>query len=398
MWRRNLYATWFAQIFSLAGFGFVLPFIPYYIQELGVTEPDQIRLWAGILTAAPALGMAIAAPLWGLAADRWGKRIMMLRAMASGAVILTLMAFARSVQMVLFLRVTQGLFTGTITASAALVASGTPRHQLNFALGFLSSSTFIGISIGPLLGGLTAEWFGYRTSFMIGGSTLIVGFFIVLLLITEHTAPLDPDEQVHATLEQSLYRRLLSVIPSASVGFFALIVLLRFARSLPAPFIALFIQDTRGTIEGSAAITGALSASRGAVSAVAGLTVTRLGDRYSRTRVITLLLCLGTASTLPLYWVGTVAWFFVFMVLSALALGGVEPMVQAALSSRTPASRRGLLFGVLTTIGSAGWFVSPMIGSVVSINFGIPAVFLTLAVFLFLTTGVALVTHRRQHG
>ena len=133
MWRRNLHAAWLSQFLAIAGFGFVLPFVPFYIQELGVTDAEELRLWTGILAAAPALSMAIMAPIWGLLADRFGKKLMMLRAMFFGTIIMSLMATTRSVQAVLVLRICQGLFTGTITASAALVAGGTPKDKLSYA-------------------------------------------------------------------------------------------------------------------------------------------------------------------------------------------------------------------------------------------------------------------------
>ncbi|MFW5684083.1 MAG: MFS transporter, partial [Spirochaetota bacterium] len=134
MWRRNLAFAWVAQILSLSGFGFAFPFIPFYIQELGVTDAEELRLWTGVLASAPALSMAVMAPIWGSIADRAGKKIMMLRAMLFGAIILASLSLSQSVTTVLVLRIAQGLFTGTMTAAAALVASGTPREKMSYAL------------------------------------------------------------------------------------------------------------------------------------------------------------------------------------------------------------------------------------------------------------------------
>jgi len=117
LWRRNLAFAWIAQILSLSGFGFALPFIPFFIQELGVTDAEELRLWTGVLASAPALSMAVMAPVWGLLADRMGRKLMMLRAMLFGAIILAGLSLSQTVTTVFVLRVAQGLFTGTMTAA-----------------------------------------------------------------------------------------------------------------------------------------------------------------------------------------------------------------------------------------------------------------------------------------
>jgi len=195
-WKINLYTVWAAQILSMMSFGFGLPFLPYYIQELGVVDQDKVKLYSGILSAVPAISMGIMAPIWGILADKYGKKLMLLRAMFFGSLILAAMGLATRVEHLIFLRIVQGAFTGTVTASAALVASNTPEKRLSYALGFLSSSTFIGYSAGPAMGGYVAEFLGYRASFFIGASLLIIDFFLVLFIIREKETAEPTDEEI----------------------------------------------------------------------------------------------------------------------------------------------------------------------------------------------------------
>ncbi|MCK4514271.1 MAG: MFS transporter [Spirochaetaceae bacterium] len=399
MWRRNLYGAWLSQLLAIAGFGFVLPFVPFYIQELGVTNPDELRLWTGILSAAPALGMAIMAPIWGLLADRWGKKLMMLRAMFFGTIIMSLMAITQSVQAVLVLRICQGLFTGTMTAAAALVATGTPKHRLSYALGLLSSSTFIGISVGPMIGGLVAEWVGYRPSFLMGGAMVAIGFVLVLVLVHESDA--DASEDDESTIDEPELKRrplgrLASVISMQMLGLFTLILILRFVRALPIPFLPLYVQELRGELAGSATATGMISAGRGAVTALSAVTITRLGDRHPRMLLVGILLAAAGVLSLPLYFAGSIWAFSAFLILATFFLGGVEPLIQADLSSRVSPARRGLLFGVQSSIASMGWFVAPLVGSLISIRLSIAHIFLILTVFLFITAAVVFVVYLRN--
>ena len=128
-WKKNLVIAWITQIFSITGFGFVLPFLPYYIQELGVTEPAQIRYWVGLISSAPSLFLGAMAPVWGYLADRLGRKLMMLRANFSAVVILTIMSFSPNVYVFTALRLLQGMFTGTMNAAMTFVASSAPKNK-----------------------------------------------------------------------------------------------------------------------------------------------------------------------------------------------------------------------------------------------------------------------------
>lgn len=165
-WKRNLYILWFTQTLSTMSFGFGVPLIPFYIQELGVNDPAQINLFVGILNSAPAVTMALVSPIWGKLSDRYGRKPMIIRAMASASIIIALMGMVKDVNQLVILRTFQGLFTGTVAAASTFVAAGTPKEDLSYALGFLSSSTFLGSSLGQSLGGLAAETFGNRISFL----------------------------------------------------------------------------------------------------------------------------------------------------------------------------------------------------------------------------------------
>lgn len=409
MWRRNLYVAWIAQVLSLSGFGFAFPFIPFFIQELGITDPDELRVWTGLVSAAPALSMGIMAPVWGLLADRLGKKIMMLRAMLFGSIILSGLALARSVEAVLILRVIQGLFTGTMTASAALIASGTPEHRMSYALGLLSSSNFIGISLGPLLGGIASELFGYRPSFAVGAGVLGAGFVLVLLFIRDIDAPVTTGAVVGAGTapEQKRARRrardeidagrprIRTLLTVPVLAGLVMLLLLRFSRALPVPFLPLYVQELRGRIEGSASITGFISAGRGAVTALAAVTITRLGDRHPKLRIVSILLAIATVLTLPIAFIPSLGGFSALIIVATFFLGGIEPLLQADLSSRTPPSRRGVLFGIQTTAGNIGWFAAPLLGSAISVTFGINYVFLTLAIFLGITMVISAMLYFR---
>ncbi len=96
LWRRNLWVIWFAQFTAILGFSSVVPILPFYVQQLGVTDPNAVKFWSGAIFSAHAITMAVMAPIWGTLADRYGRKPMVERAMSGGAVAIGLMSLART--------------------------------------------------------------------------------------------------------------------------------------------------------------------------------------------------------------------------------------------------------------------------------------------------------------
>src|SRR5947209_10808072 len=133
--------------------------------------------------------MLVAAPIWGVLADRHGRKIMLIRAAFSAAVLVGLMGLATSVYQLLLLRLLQGAFTGTVSAAQALVASQTPKNRLGFSLGTMQTAVFVGSSMGPLLGGFVAQWLGFRPAFGIASCLLMTCAVLVLFFVHEEKRP-----------------------------------------------------------------------------------------------------------------------------------------------------------------------------------------------------------------
>ncbi len=379
-WRKNLWIIWIAQILSVAGINFASPFLPYFIQEIGITEQSELKLWAGIIASAPALTMAIMAPIWGLLSDRIGKKIMLLRAMFFGSLILIGIGLSHSITAVIVLRLLQGLLAETMTASAILVSAHTPKDKLSYALGMISASSFIGMSAGPLFGGFSADLLGYRFTFFIGACILAIGFFLVLFAVKEdRSASLSQREEGESPKENNNPGTIVSI---SILGAFVIIFILRFSRMLPLAFIPLHVQNILETIEGAPSITGLISFGRGAATALASITIVRLGDRYPRMGIITLLLGLSACMTFPVLFTGNLIGFSAFFILATFFLGGIEPLLQSEIISNVPNGKQGLVFGIQTTVSNLGWCIAPIVGSLITIRWGISSIFLIVVISL----------------
>src|SRR5689334_4948033 len=79
-WRRNLVICVFGSFTTLVSLSMLLPFLPLYVQQLGVTSTSAVVQWSGVAFGVTFLGTAVTAPLWGQLADRYGRKPMLIRA------------------------------------------------------------------------------------------------------------------------------------------------------------------------------------------------------------------------------------------------------------------------------------------------------------------------------
>lgn len=369
-WKVNLYTVWFSQILSIMSFSFGIPFLPFYIQELGVVQPDSLKIYTGLLSMAPAVTMAVMAPVWGLVADRWGKKLMLLRAMLCASIIIGLMGAVSGVNQLLVLRLVQGIFTGTVTASAALVASSAPSNRLTYALGFMSSSTFIGASAGPIIGGFMAEIVGYRMSFLMGGILMLIDFVLVLVLVKEVKSPAAVLESKKAG-KASVF----SIFSLTILSVLFIIFVIRISRAVFSPYLPLFLQELHSTAGSVVKITGLINGVTGLATALAGLTLSRLGDRYDKMKLLIIFFAASIAASIIVPVVSGNLWLFtaaygIFFFL----MGGVEPMLISISAEKTPADRHGVLFGIQGTVGNIGFAVSPLLGGAISLSYSLKTI------------------------
>ena len=173
-WRRNLYVMFFAEFIVIMGFSFVVPFMPLFVQELGNFNGNEAALWSGIAIGISGISLFLSGPFWGIIADRWGRKPMVLRAMFGSAIVLILAGLSPNVYFFVVLRFIQGLLSGTVPAASALVTASAPRNKTAFAMGLLMVAVFTGNTIGPSFGGFVADILGYRATFFIAGALLLM--------------------------------------------------------------------------------------------------------------------------------------------------------------------------------------------------------------------------------
>lgn len=377
-WRRTLYALWVAQTLTIVGFSLRTPFLPFYVAELGARTFEQQALWAGAINAGGAAIMAITAPIWGTLADRYGRKLMVLRAMFAGSLTISLMALATSPWQLLALRFVEGAFTGTVAASTTLAASTVPKERLGYGLGLMQMAVFSGSAVGPLLGGVLADALGYRITFLLAGSMLFIGGWIVLLLVQEQFERPAPEPGGRSARLSTITLLWQPALLAVIVGLLAL----RSASGALQPIVPLMVEQLA---RGSGAVNSLAGLSigiAGLTSAVAAVVIGRAGDRFGVRGLLIATSLLAALTYLPLAVAQSVTHLVLLQAAFGIASGGMLPTANALIAHLTPPERRGTVYGFTTTATAVGGFVGPLGGTALAAAFSIRVAFVALGTLL----------------
>ena len=393
-WKRNLYVIWVAELVAISGFAVVFPFLPYFIQELGVTEPGKVELWSGAVFASQAVTMAIFAPIWGTLADRYGRKLMVQRAMFGGAFILAAMGLVQNVEQLVILRAIQGMLTGTVPAATTLVASSTPRERAGYAMGLLQMAVWTGASVGPLAGGFLADAFGYRAAFFVTGACLFVAGLTVWRFVEED---FQSPERKKGEDGAGFWDGLKLVVRNRPImSLFSIRFVVRMAVRLMGPVLPLFVQSLLPPGARVATMTGLLTGARAASGAAGAVTLGRASDRLGYRRVLLACAVLVAVLYVPQFFV-TSAWqLLALQVGVGFVMSGVLASISALLANLAPEGRQGAVYGVDTSIVSAANAVGPMLGASVAAAWGLQVPFLLAAGAFALAAGMVWVLVPRE--
>ncbi|MCC9075039.1 MFS transporter [Litorilinea aerophila] len=369
-WRRNLYVLFAVQLLSTAGFSLVFPFLPLYVKELGVATRGSVEFWSGLVFSSQAATMMLSSPIWGTIADRYGRKLMLIRATLGGAVLIALMGFCQNVEQLVILRTIQGCVTGVISAANALVAATTPRDRTGGALGLLMLARYGGIALGPVIGGIIGDMFGFRESFWITGALLGIAGLAVIFWVHEDFQPVARSERP-GILES--YRRLITA-PGMG-GLYTLGFLRSLGQMITYPVLSLFIIELMGQQAGAASITGLMIGSAAFTSAISSVYLGRLGDRIGHNRILLASAVAAVLLTLPQPFV-TAAWqLAILQGLSGFAVGGLLPTTAALMNLWAPTGNQGATYALDNSVAAAGRSLAPMVGAAAAIWFGIRGAF-----------------------
>lgn len=402
-WRRNLVFVWLGVFVGLMGAQFVFPFMPFYIQELGVQDKADVAMLTGLTTSAAGLSLTLTAPLWGSLADRFGRKPMFIRALVGAGIAIGAMGLASAVWQVVLLRFIMGAFAGTMGAAAALVAATTPREQTGRALGLLQTAAFSANMLGPFIGGLVAANLGLRESFVF--CACLYGAAAVLAYLFVREGESDEGSTKRKAGGGSLIGNLRVVISERQIVFMlGMLFVLWLSTSYVRPVLAIRIdgfavheangQDhvrlalpyfQRDVPEELAA--GMLFGVLGASSVIAALSLGPLSSRFGYRNMVTGAALATGLLYIPVALAPSYTGFVAMFGAIGLFQGAMVPGTNALIAANTPDGKQGSAFGLAASMQSLALLVGPLSGGFTSAFLGIDAVFVIIGCLLIAVAG-----------
>ncbi len=385
IWKKNLYVVFFAEMIVVTGITFVIPFLPFYVRELGISNIEQAARWSGWLMGAPALAMIIVSPIWGSLADRVGRKPMIERAIFGGAISVFMMALATNVYQLLIIRIIQGVLTGTIAACTALVSASSPSKKMGFSLGLLQTGFFLGNFLGPLLGGISADILGFRNSFRITAALLFIAGWLIFFLVEENFTPAAREKQTIP------FKKRVALFFNNGQLFimFFILFLVQFSVKIISPIFPFFMETIVSNPKIVSTFTGLMFAITGLMSAFSSINVGRLIEKKPSNFLLTISL-LGTGLFfLSHAFVTNTTQLILLRVGLGLFYGAIIPIANTIIGLSTPSHDRGKVFGFANSTTYLGNVLGPISGGFIMTTFSLPAVFVFTGGLLLLA-GLAL--------
>ncbi|MFM2481555.1 multidrug efflux MFS transporter [Celerinatantimonas sp. YJH-8] len=366
----------------LVGLGMsqILPFLPLYLYQLGISDKADLSWWSGLVFSGSFIVSAIVSPFWGKLADQQGRKLMLLRASLGMAIIVTLQGFVSAPWQLLMLRMLMGLTSGYIPNAMALAAAEMPREKTGWALGTLTTGQISGVIIGPLIGGAMADQMGFRVVFILTGLMLFGCFLATWLWVHEQFEkpqkgqPVLNRRQVFASLQA----------PGFVIGLFIATMMIQLANGSINPILTLFVTELSPDQHNIAFVSGFIAAVPGVSALLCAPRLGRLGDRIGSGKVLLAALLMTAILLLMISMVGNVVELGVLRFFMGFSDGALMPAVQTLLAQQTPPKVLGRVFGYNQSFLYLGNVVGPLLGASVSAWFGFRWVFVVTAVLVLI--------------
>lgn len=381
IWKRNLIVCWFGMFVTSIGMSQIAPVLPLYIKNLGVHNTTLIDQFSGVAFGATFIISAVFSPIWGHAADKFGRKPMLLRASLGMAVVVFCMGFAQNVYELIGLRVLQGVITGYSTACTTLIATQTDKEHAGWALGTLSTASIAGSLLGPTIGGFIEDHFGMRNVFFITGALLLIAFVTTALFVKESFTRQDKKTLSTKEIWNTIPKKSLTII--MLVTFFVIYLALYSVE----PIITVYVTQLSQNTSHVALLAGITFSASGLANIIAAPRLGKISDQIGAQKVILVALVMSGLLFIPQAFVKNPWQFMALRFLLGLATAGLVPSVNALVKKITPDSLTGRVFGFSMSAGYLGVFGGSILGGQVAAYLGIRYVFLITGALLLVNAG-----------
>jgi MFS family permease len=377
-WRRNLIVCVFGSFTTLVSLSMLLPFLPLYVQQLGVSSTAGVVQWSGVAFGITFLGTALTAPIWGQLADRFGRKPMLIRAAIGMAVVMSTIGLAHNVYELVALRFAAGLVGGYASASIVMIGTQAPPERSGWALGVLSTGVLAGNLIGPLIGGLLPNLIGLRGTFFAAGAMISVAAVLTIVLVKEDfTRP--PERRARKVTADAATRARNRGTLAALLATATMVLL---ANMSIEPIITVYIAQLGVPTHRLATVAGIVMACSAFGSMLTAARLGALADRIGGWKVI--IGCLVATGLIMIPQAFVTHWWALAALrgLMGMTLAGLLPAITKLVRHSVAEGESGKMLGYLQSSQYAGQVVGPLIGGLIGVHIGMRSVFFVTGALL----------------
>lgn len=377
-WKIALAVLTSSTVLMSASYTMLIPFLPMYLMvELGVEQAD-VNWWSGAVFSISFLIAGIMAPIWGAIADKRSRKLMAIRASACLAISYFLGALVQTPMQLFWVRVFQGLSAGLWPATLAIMSSYAPQKRLGFCMGVMQAGLTAGGVLGPLVGGLLADYLDMRTTFMVAAVALGLITTIMVFVIKEpkRVKTVVPDKKTEPARPSPLR------IPVVQRMLFAAAVV-QMSILLTQPVLPLYIAELQGSMDRIVLISGIVFSIVGISGVIASPPWGMLGQSWGYRPVLYLTIFLsgifGIVQAIPHDLVQFTIWRFI----GGLTFAGIFPAINAVLTQSTDPADRGKVFGYSYSVQQFGSVLGPILGGALATWFSNQVAIAAAGIVLF---------------
>ncbi len=376
-WRKNLYIVWIAQFITMMGMSMIVPFLPFFIRELGVSDEASVARWSGIVFSGPFIVSFFTTPIWGTLGDRFGRKLIMVRAILGLGIAQILTSLSQNVYQLFIFRIIQGAISGFIPSALAFVSAETPYEKKGYSIGVLQTATSSGQLLGPLFGGVLSDLIGYRHIFQLTGALCFISGF--LLIFGAKETKMNNSSNGGNELKNLLKNYRYAIVENRNVRFgLVLIFLSQMSVMLIQPIFALFVEYISGNVKHISSLTGFAFSIAGAFTVLSApfwgkkndKNVAKYGIRGYRKNLMVSFA--GAGISLFIQGISNSIFLVIlFRAFFGFFLGGMTPVLYSFVSRNISEERQGGVMGIASSFTTLSNVVGPGLGGLIASFWGL---------------------------
>lgn len=393
-WRVLLLVFWLTSMVEGLGVSQIFALVPSYLREMGVPEDDRLAFVGLFSSLIFVVGMPLV-PLWGVWADKYSRKAVIVRSALVEAVVFAGVALSREPWQLALSMLLIGFQLGNTGVMLAGIRDATPGRRMGTTIALFGASGPVGFAVGPALGGVLVDGLGWSLPAVFWLSAgLSIG---TALLVAFGSKEIRPEVVPVGRTIDLAFGAVRGVLADATVRRIFIIFGVSFlAIQMSRPYVPLLVEGLVGTgpglVSAIALVAGTAALVGGLISPLGGV----IGDRIGFRAVLIAALIGGGVALLAMPLAPGVGTLALVAVLLGATTAIVSAMVFALLATQVPSERRSATLNLVYLPLYAAGILGPTLGAGVAAAVGLPGPFVLGAAVFFI--GAAVIGLRRGPG